>query len=85
MKNKEILDRLCSNEKIVERNPFILSELSMSCEELDEEVMFRYEKLLEVVDFDRVAVCANYAIMNPNEASDVSRDVYFSRWKDESF
>ena len=85
MENKEILERLCSNEKISERNPFILSELSMSCEELDEEVMFQYEKLLEVVDFDRVAVCANFAIMNPNEASDVDRGVYFSRWKNETF
>lgn len=85
MENKEILERLCSNEKISERNPFILSELSMTCEELDEEVMFQYEKLLEVVDFDRVAVCANFAIMNPNEASDVDRGVYFSRWKDETF
>ena len=85
MENKEILERLCSNKKISERNPFILSELSMSCEELDEEVMFQYEKLLEVVDFDRVAVCANFAIMNPNEASDVDRGVYFSRWKNETF
>ena len=85
MENKEILERLCSNKKISERNPYILSELSMSCEELDEEVMFQYEKLLEVVDFDRVAVCANFAIMNPNEASDVDRGVYFSRWKNETF
>lgn len=85
MKNKEILERLCSNKKIAERNPFILSELSVSSEELDEEVMFRYEKLLEVVDFDRVAVCANYATINPNEASDVSRDVYFSRWENDTF
>ena len=59
--------------------------MSVSSEELDEEVMFRYEKLLEVVDFDRVAVCANYAIINPNEASDVSRDVYFSRWENDTF
>lgn len=85
LSNKEILERLCSNKKISERNPFILSELSMSCEELDEEVMFQYEKLLEVVDFDRVAVCANFAMMNPNEASDVNRGVYFSRWKNETF
>ena len=85
MENKEILERLCSNKKISERNPFILSELSTSCEELDEEVMFQYEKLLEVVDFDRVAVCANFATMNPNEASDVDRGVYFSKWENETF
>ena len=85
MRNKELLERLCSNNKIYERNPFILSELSTSSEELDETVFFQYEKLLEVVDFDRVVACANFSIMNPNESSDVSRDVYFSRWENEDF
>ena len=54
--------------------------------------MFRYEKLLEAIEFDRVVACARFVsmdgksiIVNESEKLDVPKDVYFSRWKDEIF
>lgn len=92
MSNKEILERFYSNEKIVEKNPIILKELSTTFETLGEEDMFRYEKLLEVVEFDRVAACARFVVLdgkfvmiNESDKLDVPKDVYFSRWEDENF
>lgn len=92
MSNKEILERFYSNEKIVEKNPIILKELSTTFETLGEEDMFRYEKLLEVVEFDRVVACARFVVLdgkfvmiNESDKLDVPKDVYFSRWEDENF
>ena len=92
MSNEEILERFYSNEKIVEKNPIILKELSTTFETLGEEDMFRYEKLLEVVEFDRVVACARFVVLdgkfvmiNESDKLDVPKDVYFSRWKDEIF
>ena len=92
MSNKEILKRFYSNKKITEKNPIILEELSMTFEELGKDDMIRYEKLLEVVEFDRVVACARFVTMNGRLASsneidesNISKDVYFSRWKNETF
>lgn len=92
MSNKEILDRLYSNKKIVEKNPLVLSELSRTFIELHERVFDQFEELLEVVEFDRVVACLRFITYNgrlittdPEDLSDVSRDVYFSRWNDENF
>lgn len=54
--------------------------------------MIRYEKLLEVVEFDRVVACARFVTMNGRlissneiDESNIPKDVYFSRWKNETF
>ena len=92
MSNKEILKRFYSNKKITEKNPIILEELSTTFEELGKDDMIRYEKLLEVVEFDRVVACARFVTMNGRLASsneidesNIPKDVYFSRWKNETF
>lgn len=92
MSNKEILERFYSNEKIVEKNPIILEELSTTFEVLGKDDMLRYEKLLEVVEFDRVVACARFITMNGRlvssneiDESNIPKDVYFSRWKNETF
>ena len=92
MPNKEILERFYSNKKITEKNPIILEELSTTFEVLGKDDMIRYEKLLEVVEFDRVVVCARFVTMNGRlissneiDESNIPKDVYFSRWKNETF
>lgn len=92
MSNEEILERFYSNKKIVEKNPLILKELSRTFIELHERVFDQFEELLEVVEFDRIVACLRYITYNgrltttdPEDLSDVSRDVYFSRWNDENF
>ena len=92
LSNKEILERFYSNEKIVEKNPIILEELSTTFEVLGKDDMLRYEKLLEVVEFDRVVACARFITMNGRlvssneiDESNIPKDVYFSRWKNETF
>ena len=85
MSNSEILKRLSLNEKIAKKNPYVIAELSMSSEEIDEEVIDLYEPLLEEIDFDRVLRCADFASINTNEISDVNREDYFDRWKDAHF
>ena len=85
MSNSEILERLSLNEKIAKKNPYVIAELSMSSEEIDEEVIDLYEPLLEEIDFDRVLRCADFASINTNEISDVNREDYFDRWKDAHF
>ena len=92
MSNKEILERFYSNKKITEKNPIVLEELSTTFEELGKDDMIRYEKLLEVVEFDRVVACARFVTMNGRLASsneidesNIPKDVYFSRWKNETF
>lgn len=64
----------------------------MTFEELGKDDMIRYEKLLEVVEFDRVVACARFVTMNGRLASsneidesNIPKDVYFSRWKNETF
>ena len=92
MSNKEILERFYSNKKISEKNPIVLEELSTTFEELGKDDMIRYEKLLEVVEFDRVVACARFVTMNgrlvssnETDESNIPKDVYFSRWKNETF
>lgn len=92
MPNKEILERFYSNKKITEKNPIILEELSTTFEVLGKDDMIRYEKLLEVVEFDRVVACARFVTMNGRlissneiDESNIPKDVYFSRWKNETF
>ncbi len=92
LSNKEILERFYSNKKIVEKNPIILEELSTTFEVLGKDDMLRYEKLLEVVEFDRVVACARFVTMNGRlvssneiDESNIPKDVYFSRWKNETF
>lgn len=92
MSNEEILERFYSNKKIVEKNPLILKELSRTFIELHERVFDQFEELLEVVEFDRIVACLRFITYNgrltttdPEDLSDVSRDVYFSRWNDENF
>lgn len=92
MSNKEILERFYSNKKITEKNPIVLEELSTTFEELGKDDMIRYEKLLEVVEFDRVVACARFvttngrlASSNEIDESNIPKDVYFSRWKNETF
>lgn len=92
MSNKEILERFYSNKKITEKNPIILEELSTTFEVLGKDDMIRYEKLLEVVEFDRVVACAKFVTMNGRlissneiDESNIPKDVYFSRWKNETF
>ncbi len=92
MSNEEILERFYSNKKIVEKNPLILKELSRTFIELHERVFDQFEELLEVVEFDRIVACLRYITYNgrltttdPEDLSDVSKDVYFSRWNDENF
>ncbi len=92
LSNKKILERFYSNKKIVEKNPIILEELSTTFEVLGKDDMLRYEKLLEVVEFDRVVACARFVTMNGRlvssneiDESNIPKDVYFSRWKNETF
>lgn len=92
MSNEEILERFYSNKKIVEKNPLILKELSRTFIELHERVFDQFEELLEVVEFDRIVACLRFITYNGRltttdleDLSDVSRDVYFSRWNDENF
>lgn len=92
LSNKEILERFYSNKKITEKNPIVLEELSTTFEELGKDDMIRYEKLLEVVEFDRVVACARFVTMNGRLASsneidesNIPKDVYFSTWKNETF
>lgn len=92
LSNKEILERFYSNKKIVEKNPMILKDLSTTFEVLGKDDMIRYEKLLEVIDFDRVVACARFVTMNgmlmtvdETDESDIPKDIYFSRWKNETF
>lgn len=92
MSNKEILERFYSNKKITEKNPMILKDLSTTFEVLGKDDMLRYEKLLEVIDFDRVVACARFVTMNgmlmtvdETDESDIPKDIYFSRWKNETF
>lgn len=92
MSNQKLLERLYANEKICKLNPLVLSELSRTFIELHERVFDQFEELLEVVEFDRVVACLRFITYNgrlittdPDDLSDVSRDVYFSRWNDENF
>lgn len=92
MSNQKLLERLYANEKICKLNPLVLSELSRTFIELHERVFDRFEELLEVVEFDRVVACLRFITYNgrlittdPEDLSDVSKDVYFSRWIDENF
>lgn len=92
MSNQKLLERLYSNEKIRKLNPLVLSELSRTFIELHERVFDQFEELLEVVEFDRVVACLRFITYNgrlittdPEDLSNVSRDVYFSRWKYENF
>ena len=92
MSNQKLLERLYANEKICKLNPLVLSELSRTFIELHERVFDQFEELLEVVEFDRVVACLRFITYNgrlittdPEDLSDVSRDVYFSRWNDENF
>lgn len=92
MSNQKLLERLYSNEKIRKLNPLVLSELSRTFIALHERVFDQFEELLEVVEFDRVVACLRFVTYNgrlittdPEDLSNVSRDVYFSRWKDENF
>lgn len=92
MSNQKLLERLYANEKICKLNPLVLSELSRTFIELHERVFDQFEELLEVVEFDRVVACLRFITCNGKLAttdredlSDVSRDVYFSRWNDEIF
>lgn len=92
LSNKESLERFYSNKKIVEKNPMILKDLSTTFEVLGKDDMLRYEKLLEVIDFDRVVTCARFVTMNgilvtvdETDESDIPKDIYFSRWKNETF
>lgn len=92
MSNQKLLERLYSNEKIRKLNPLVLSELSRTFIALHERVFDQFEELLEVVEFDRVVACLRFITYNgrlittdPEDLSNVSRDVYFSRWKDENF
>lgn len=92
MSNQKLLERLYANEKICKLNPLVLSELSRTFIELHERVFDQFEELLEVVEFDRVVACLRFITYNgrltttdPEDLSDVSRDVYFSQWNDENF
>lgn len=92
MSNQKLLERLYANEKICKLNPLVLSELSRTFIALHEAVFDQFEELLEVVEFDRVVACLRFITYNgrlittePEDLSDVSRDVYFSRWNDENF
>lgn len=92
MSNQKLLERLYANEKICKLNPLVLSELSRTFIELHERVFDQFEELIEVVEFDRVVACLRFITYNgrlittdPDDLSDVSRDVYFSRWNDENF
>lgn len=92
MSNQKLLERLYSNEKIRKLNPLVLSELSRTFIALHERVFDQFEELLEVVEFDKVVACLRFITYNgrlittdPEDLSNVSRDVYFSRWKDENF
>lgn len=92
MSNQKLLERLHANEKICKLNPLVLSELSRTFIALHERVFDQFEELLEVVEFDRVVACLRFITYNgrlittePEDLSDVSRDVYFSRWNDENF
>lgn len=85
MSNRKLLERLYANEKICKLNPLVLSELSRTFIELHERVFDQFEELLEVVEFDRVVACLRFIAYNgrltttdPEDLSDVSRDVYFS-------
>lgn len=92
MSNQKLLERLYANEKIRKLNPLVLSELSGTFIALHERVFDQFEELLEVVEFDRVVACLRFITCNgrlittdPEDLSDVSREIYFSRWNDENF
>lgn len=92
MSNQKLLEHLYSNEKIRQLNPLVLSELSRTFFELDEAVFYRFEELLEVVEFDRVVACLRFITSNGQlittyreDLSDVPREVHFSRWNSENF